>query len=132
MQYYAVFSNGAMIHFGSNQKEALAYLKGNATLVSVNSLEDLLCAFESHWIASQVRKEDDNDLSNAFTSLLDRLDRMGINEENAEDMMSKLKENSKKVVSEAKSLGVQGMKAVGEGFIALGDLLVSTGKDKDK
>ena len=70
-------------------------------------------------------------MSDAATKLFDKLDEMGFNIENATELTETLKGRSKKVANQVRSLGIKGMKAVGEGFIALGDLLKSAEGDTD-
>jgi hypothetical protein len=52
---------------------------------------------------------------------------LGINQ----DLAEKVYQNSEKVIAEVRYIGVRGMKAVGEGFIALGDLLKKAGDEQE-
>jgi hypothetical protein len=58
---------------------------------------------------------------------IQNLDELGINQ----DLAEKVYQNSEKVIAEVRYIGVRGMKAVGEGFIALGDLLKKAGDEQE-
>lgn len=119
---FAVISNEGLEFLGNAHNEALDALETNpgSTLHSVANLEELELALTKE----KVKRE----LSDAFRGLTDKLDELGINE----DLAKKVRENGKKLVGEVKSLGVRGMKAVGEGFVALGELLRKAGVEKEE
>jgi hypothetical protein len=51
---------------------------------------------------------------------------------NAEKFAAQIQEQTGKVVAEVKSMGIAGMKAVGDGFVALGDLLRNSANEEKK
>lgn len=53
-----------------------------------------------------------------------------VSPETAEKFAAQIQEQTGKVVAEVKSMGITGMKAVGDGFIALGDLIRKAGETK--
>ena len=63
--------------------------------------------------------------------LLRKLEALGITAENADKLTKQVREHSDKAIAEVRSLGIRGMKAVGDGFIAFGDLLRKAAKDDD-
>lgn len=126
---YAVLNGGFLVYLGNCQDEALKHLKngGNsATMRHVDSLEDLVNLIDvenvtvgaTDEVAEAINGMTDT-LSSAFKGLVDKLNEVG----DTQDLAAKVKSSSEKLVGEAKSLGARGMKVVGEGFVALGDLL---------
>lgn len=57
-----------------------------------------------------------------LAELLKQIDDLKI-PENAEKFVEQIQTQGEKAVAEVRSLGIRGMRAVGEGFVALGDLL---------
>jgi hypothetical protein len=122
---YAVVTEGAVVYLGPcpglAKQVAEDYsdeLLGEvATVVEVVNLDELAAAMnppETDKVADLVEKG-----VVLLDSLVEKLDKLGVNK----DLADKVRTNSEKVVAEVKTLGVNGMKAVGEGFVALGDLL---------
>lgn len=111
---YAVITGGRLSYLGECQDEALDTFnsKPNSSLHLVESQEELDELLDTEVDVAAI-------VSDSFTSLVGKLSELGVNQ----DLPSKLRDNSVKLMGEAKSLGVKGMKAVGEGFVALGELL---------
>lgn len=136
---YAVLTGGFLVYLGNNQDEAMKHLKngGNvAVMKHVDSLEDLVNLIEVENVTVGVTPDEvaeaindmTDTLSSAFKGLVDKLNEVG----NTQDLAAKVKSSSEKLVGEAKSLGARGMKVVGEGFVALGDLIRKAGVDEGK
>jgi hypothetical protein len=132
---YAVFSNGSIVYLGNDRTDALQTLdsKDGATLSQVNTLASLSGAFTSYKSQATSKEEpseenpdpDDplEDASAAMEKILEKLDAAGFNAENTEEFYQGLREKAVDAVAEVKGLGIKSMSVVGEGFIALGDLL---------
>lgn len=125
---YAVFQDGVVFYVGSDAVIAVQILqsKGStASMVTVNSLEEL---------ASLMSTENDpfSGLSQAASRLFQILDDSGLNAETMEKTTEKLKSQGEKAVAQVRSLGIQGMKTVGDGFVALGDLLRKASETPEK
>lgn len=115
---YAVIVETIVSYLGDSESQALNALKRspNACMIHVEDLEDLKRHIE-------VEPEEDEDLAEAATRIFDRLDDLGFNLENVEDFGDNLRAQSQQAITELRGLGIKGMKALGEGFVALGDLL---------
>jgi hypothetical protein len=132
---FAVIVDGVLLYAGTSQAKALeifhssvnpntaffkvesaaeiaALLKTNKDTVIEDTLEELNSSIEA--VADGASK--------AFQNILNKLDELGVNENLAENVVA----TGEKLVVETRNLGVRGMQVVGEGFIALGDLLRST------
>lgn len=126
---FVVFSEDAIVFIGQDVTEASTafQLKNGTKIIDINGLEDLIEKFNAHISKTTSQSCDgecsDDPLSDALNSVLDRLDDMGINSENAEQYAHKFTDAGKKVVGGVKHLGCKAMKAVGEGFISIGDLM---------
>lgn len=135
---YAVFAHQSLVYLGTCRDEALSFVDGveAASLHSVTDLDELADLFEDLVLEDEFEDEDDlllgaqaavqsvgDQLSNAAHVVVQKLDDLGINAENGEVLAKKLKEGGEKTLVEVRSLGIKGMKAVGEGFVALGELL---------
>lgn len=121
---YAVITDNTVLYLGECRDKAVEVLDQNptASIRTVNSLEDLAGEIDPF------RGEEDVDvLSEAIVGLFEKLDELGFTPENAETLVEKVQQHSEKAVAEVRSLGIRGMKAVGDGFVALGDLLRKAG-----
>ena len=124
---FAVFSNKSIVYLGDDRDAAMAALesKDGSTLKTVSTLTNLVTSF-SFYLNSSTAPDDplepplDDELSDAVNTVLDKLDEAGITAANAAE---RLKDDSKRAMAEVRSLGIKGMNAVGEGFMALGELL---------
>lgn len=129
---YAVFAHQSLVYLGNCRDEALLFVDSNAgaSLHSVSDLVDLSNLFDEQVLGYELEDEVEftaqtvgDQLSDAAHVVVQKLDSLGINAENAEDLAKKLKDGGEKTLAEVRSLGIKGMKAVGEGFVALGELL---------
>lgn len=116
---YAVITEGRLSYLGECQDQALATFnaKPNSTLHSVEDHEEL----------DVLLQKQSTKTSDVFDELIEKLDELGINE----DFADKIRDNGVKLVGEVKSLGIKGMQAVGEGFVALGELLRKSSEETD-
>ena len=121
---YAVFAERSIIYLGDDREEAMRSLesKEGSTLKTVSTLANLNAAFSSY-LNSTSEDAEAEAIPDPVNRVLERLDELGFNEDNAETIMKRLREDSDRAVAEVKSLGIRGMNAVGEGFVALGELL---------
>lgn len=117
---YAVLNDEGLVFLGDCREEAHLVLEScpTHTLHVVQTLEDLRDVLTTNNAKAL--------FTDAFETLTDRLDELGLNQE----FVERVKENGAKLVGEAKSLGVRGLKAVGEGFVSLGELLRNTGVEE--
>jgi hypothetical protein len=125
---YAVFQDGVVFYVGSDAVVAAQILQSQgsaASMVTVDSLEEL----------ADLTSTKDNPfdgLSQAAARLLQILDDSGLNAETMEKTTEKLRSQGEKAVAQVRSLGIQGMKTVGDGFVALGDLLRKASETPEK
>jgi hypothetical protein len=129
---YAVFTNGGLSYLGECQDQALSTFnsKPGSTLHQVSDLDELHELVEEHNLSACAEDpgvDFQQNVSEAFQTVVNKLDEWGINKALAE----KVRDGGEKLVGEARSLGIQGMKTVGEGFVALGELLRKASKDDD-
>ena len=140
---FAVFSNKSIAYLGDDRVAAMSVLesKDGSTLKTVNTLANLATAFEfylssgapptSDSVANAMEAEVaalEEELSDAVESVLEQLDKAGINAANAAE---RLREDGQRALGEVRSLGIKGMNAVGEGFVALGELLKKADEAKE-
>lgn len=92
---------------------------GLYSIVEVSSLDDL---------AKHVMPETEE--VDVLADVLEKLEKL-VDPANAEKFAAQIQEHSGKVVAEVKSMGIAGMKAVGDGFVALGDLIRKAGETKE-
>jgi hypothetical protein len=120
---YAVITEGRLSYLGECRDEALATFnsKPNSTLRSVENVDELNDLLDIEEI------DIEEELSEGFQVLVQKLDELGLNQ----NLVETVKSNGAKLVGEAKSLGIKSMKAVGEGFVALGELLRNATKDEE-
>lgn len=93
---------------------------GLYTIVEVSSLDDL---------AKLVMPETEE--VDVLADVLKKLEEL-VDPANAEKFAAQIQEQTGKVVAEVKSMGIAGMKAVGDGFVALGDLIRKAGETKEE
>lgn len=122
---YAVIFEKKPIYLGTEPGKAIDVFNSTAgsELHKIESLEQLSGLVEENPKNFQVQDQ----LSEAAQRLVQKLDELGINQ----DLAEKVYQNSEKVIAEVRYIGVRGMKAVGEGFIALGDLLKKAGDEQE-
>jgi hypothetical protein len=122
---YAVIFERKPIYLGTEPGKAIDVFNSTAgsELHKIESLEQLSGLVEENPKNFQVQDQ----LSEAAQRLVQKLDELGINQ----DLAEKVYQNSEKVIAEVRYIGVRGMKAVGEGFIALGDLLKKAGDEQE-
>jgi hypothetical protein len=117
-------------HLSNDVESANAFLVGRKdlssagrySLVEVSSLEDL---------AKAIMMQKEETPEELLADLLKKMEELGLTAENAEKFTKQVRDQSEKAVAEVRSLGIRGMQAVGDGFIAFGDLLRKAAKDDD-
>lgn len=121
---YAVIADQTICYLGSDSEKATKLLdsKKGASLANVHTLSELASV-----LAAAQTNAPNKTLNEGFSEAIERvfevLDEAGINENSVDEVVGVLKQRSQTVVTEVRSLGIKGMKTVGEGFVALGDLL---------
>jgi hypothetical protein len=123
----AVILDGGLLYLGNNPKRAFDIAEKNqgSVLVSQINLEKLS---ELLGFSEPKNSPSEELLSVAAQDLVKKLENLGI----SETIAVEFDEESKKVQVEAKFLGSRGMKAVGEGFVALGDLMKNLADDGEE
>lgn len=96
---------------------------GLYSIAEVSSLDDLI----EHMMPSKTKSKEEDVLA----EVLKKLEEL-VSPETAEKFAVQIQEQTGKVVAEVKSMGITGMKAVGDGFIALGDLIRKAGETKEE
>lgn len=126
---YTVFHKGTILYVGK-QSDIAADLTANhdgAFLLKVENVDQL--AEEFDWHLMNLRAEDIREQTKDVVESKSYQDLIGQLEETFgmdSDLAKKIRASGERVVAEVQKQGAQGMKAVGEGFIALGDLLRKT------
>lgn len=117
-------------HLSNDRKSAEEFVterlslssNGLYSIAEVSSLDDLI----EHMMPYPTGKEED-----VLAEVLKKLEEL-VSPETAEKFAAQIQEQTGKVVAEVKSMGITGMKAVGDGFIALGDLIRKAGETKEE
>lgn len=129
---YAVLSEGSIAYLGDCRDAALAVLdtKDGAQLTTVTTLAGLKKAFEQHADQQDCDPEEGCSVSRLDEVLqkLDDLDLGGTTEE----VLEKVRNGGERLIGQVRSLGLRGMKGLGEGLAAVGDLLQQAGEDEDE
>jgi hypothetical protein len=146
---YVVFTENVIHYLGDDRHYASEVWceQKRATLVPITSLEDLRQILTEPQAFRPKEQEEsfypdeafddyrqaveEPAMSEAAAKLFEKLDELGLSAENTDNWAREFKEKGDKVVAEVKSLGVRGMRAVGEGFKALGDLLKREADDDE-
>ncbi len=125
---FLVTVNGGILYLGDSQKDAIAIkqVNENSHLYSVNGYDEVEAMLQKN--TSEVDPAISDVFSDTFNELVDQLDKVGINQ----DLSNRIVSKGQQLVGDARSLGIQGMKVVGDGFVALGDLLRGKPEVKDK
>jgi hypothetical protein len=103
---YAVFFDAKILYFGPNQQEAFEVFQNNkgSTLKQVDSIDE-------------IKELKCDNLSKNLDEILEKLKKINFENSTIDEII-----NSEKI-AEVKYLGIKSMKTVGEGFVALGDLI---------
>jgi hypothetical protein len=125
---YAVVLEKTLLYLGEDQSLALETFRSNPkssihNIESIDKLKDI-GVIESPEADQFIEQE----FSDAIQRILNKLEEFGL----SSDLPEKIQANSEKVIAEVRHIGIKGMKTVGEGFIALGDLLNKIAKEEDK
>lgn len=124
---YAVFADEAIHYLGTDQEAAMAVLKSKTggTLSSVDSLTDLQILFSQN-----AKNKKSSKHPSRLDEVLRKLEEIDLAGE-AEEVLRVTKENSEKAIGQVRSMGLRGLKGLGEGFTALGDLLQKASEEKE-
>jgi hypothetical protein len=116
---HAVIVDGAVVYLGNDGDKAVEILTSKkeqkASLVSVSTLGELASAL-------RLSQAEEN-VSQAVERLFEILDEAGVNEKSVKEVVDALREKGDAAVAEVRHLGIKGMATMGDGFVALGDLL---------
>lgn len=118
-------------HLSNDRKSAEEFIAGRIavssngiyTISEISSLEDL-----KNLIMPKIKEKEEVDV---LTDVLKKLEKLA-SPENAEKFATQIQEQAGKVVAEVRSMGIAGMKAVGDGFVVLGDLIRKAGEEKEE
>lgn len=118
-------------HLSNDRESAEGFLaerlslssNGLYRIVEVLSLDDLI----EHIMPPKTKSKEEDVLA----EVLKKLEEL-VSPETAEKFAVQIQEKTGKVVAEVRSMGINGMKAVGDGFIALGDLIRKAGETKEE
>ena len=116
---YAVHNESAVFYYGDDREAAMKVLEANpcANMTAKANAEWLAQKFNPS-VETQSAEED------ALDSVLNTLEELGLNaQDNAEKFVETLQQQSERAVAEVRSLGIKSMNAIGDSFVALGDLL---------
>lgn len=132
---FVVFSRGERVYFGDSLNLAVTAFLTNkdAQMLNLGSpvyrkekhseTEDTCCC-------KKMAEDEASGLSQAAQKLLDNLKKAGFTSENIERLARGFEEEGSKLTAEVKSLGIKGMRTVGDKFVALGELLRQTPDDE--
>jgi len=117
---FAVIIDKAIVYLGPDNQKAVELFNSKkaeeeASLINVSTLDELAFALQE--------MQSRNEFSDAIDKVFQMLDEAGINEKTVEEVTAVLKDKGDAAITEVKHLGIKGMAAVGEGFVAIGDLL---------
>lgn len=125
---------GAQLHYlGEDKQEALAVFesKPGSKMVNVATLVELQSHMQGESVKACATEEDvEKTISEAFRRVLDKLDENGINAENADELRKKLQAGGERLVADVRSLGLRGLRIVGDGLTTLGDFVRKAGDDE--
>jgi antitoxin component HigA of HigAB toxin-antitoxin module len=124
---YAVVFERTLLYLGEDQSLALETFRSNPkssihNIESIDKLKDI-GVIES----PEADKFIEQEFSDAIQRILTKLEEFGL----SSDLPEKIQANSEKVIAEVRHIGIKGMKTVGEGFVALGDLLNKIAKEEN-
>ena len=111
---YAVHNESAVFYYGDDKEAAMSALEKNpcASMTAKASPEWLAEKFNPS-VAAQAAED-------PLDSVLNTLEELGLNaQDNAEKFAQQLQDQSERAIAEVRSLGIKGMKAIGDSFIAL-------------
>lgn len=137
---YAVYDKTNLHYFGSDVVAAFEVFKVNSqsNFKQLNSIDELNKIFDSKIPLNEPSQPNDRFksknnrtfkeelLSEAAKKLIDQLTKWGLQKNLAEAIQKNsevMNKNSKELIGEVRHVGIQTMKTVGDGFIAIGDLL---------
>lgn len=113
----------------SNDKESADKFVASRHLLSSNGKYDVVEVSSMEELAERIcptpKKVEESDV---LAEIIKRIDDLGLTPENIEKFTKKVNDESEKALAEVRSLGIQGMQVVGDGFVALGDLLRKAAK----
>jgi len=122
---FAVFSEDAIVYMGACPTEAAKAFgsKGGVKLETFSTAEELSQKFEAHKTKVESLSFEAEEFSEVFNKMLDKLDSLGINIENTEACVAGIQEQSEKIIGAVHHHGLQILKAAGNKFVWLGELL---------
>ena len=127
---------GAQLHYlGEDKQTALSIFesKPGSKMVNVATLNELQSHLQGEGVKACCTEPDcEHTISEAFRRVLDKLDENGINAENADELRKKLQAGGEKLAADVRSLGLRGMRIVGDGLTALGDFMRKASDDEEK
>ena len=138
---YAVLKSSEVLYLGDDSKIAVEKFQAHLSdtpapqLVQVKDMQEMadLVSRAAKAPDATTKPEaavpQDDMFSDAAKALLDTLDDLGLNSENAGQFVNDIKTNSEKAIAEVRSLGIEAMKAVGDGFIEFGNLINKTSEE---
>jgi hypothetical protein len=125
---YAVVFENTLLYLGEDQALALETFrsKPKSSIHNIDSVDKLkdIGVVDSPEVDQFIEQE----FSEAIQKVFNKLEEFGL----SSDLPAKIQENSERVVAEVRHIGIKGMRTVGEGFIALGDLLNKIAKEESK
>ncbi|CAE7860294.1 unnamed protein product [Symbiodinium microadriaticum] len=129
----AVIQDGSTLYIGEDEAAALETFrsKPGSKMVNVATLKELEAELEGSKVEACSVEDCEECASERLQKVLEKLDEAGFNAENAEELRQKLVDGGDKLVTEVRSLGIRGMKVVGDGLSALGDFLRKASDDEE-
>jgi len=130
---YAVLAEGSIHFLGADREAALNVLdsKSGATMSTVTTLAELSAALTSHQNNTQPKSCVEEEGPSRLDEVLKRLEEIDL-AGNADEVLKMARENGEKAIGQVRSLGLRGLKGLGEGFTALGDLLQQAGAEEEE
>lgn len=128
----AVIEGAQLYYLGEDTQEALTIFgsKPGSKMVNVATLAELQTHMQGEGVKACATEEDT--ISEAFRRVLDKLDENGINAENADELRKKLQAGGEKLVADVRSLGLRGLRIVGDGLTTLGDFVRKAGDEEEE
>ena len=143
---YAVFSEDAIVYLGNDQEKALAILDLKpdvSAMVVISQIETLREKYNEHLEKISVTSqsiEQSNDaaletaskkVEAALSEFMKNLDEAGVNSENIDKILQRIKEKEEKTVQKMKEIGWSALKTVGENLTEFGNYISEISKQGD-
>lgn len=143
---YAVFSEDVIVYLGDDKEKALAILDLKpdvSAMVVVSQIETLSEKYAEHLekfsVSAQSTEQTKEDaletaskkVEAAISEFMKNLDEAGVNSENIDKILQKIRDKEEKTVQRMKKIGWSALKTVGENLTEFGNYISEISKCND-